>query len=567
MKTKRIVALLLVAVLSLGILASCGGSDCDTTSAVKELEPLSISDVYNSDIDWDSLSENDPVFTQISDYEFLGNKEIVLASSDYVVYENTTVDPIKYVIYNLRLEKEVCSIDESKIDDEDDIVCTRYYVSIVTIDENDKATTTVYSNKGDIIYTTDGYYSIDEDEYEESFFCRIGDKLYRKNPKDCTLTAVATLPAIWENPGNLVEIDDAFVSVNDYSIAYYSKTNFDIIASYIVPGYYDDSSIALLANGDALIQTTTYLDDSALEFDVYEFDEDENLKCNIDNFIFSYSDNSIKEIDFGSYLIIPQILTNKLMDVESDFAFYSLFNEDIENIAYAVKVENHHPDISNIYVVSLNNDGEIAGHINSQVDHQEAMIEPWGNYLIVSNPFATFILDRDGNVVKQIHSDSVNFHDFGIYDYDNRKIYNEKLEVIKDFEDCSIHESDNSYIIYSTVDGEGNESYYFYTKAGDKKIAIPAGFEFYNDYYSVAYDVILSGSLFCFTVYSYNEETYETTYKYRYYNNEGTFLFESDYRYSRYKSFEDYAIIRAYNSAAGNYVYKKAVAAQPSVAQ
>lgn len=565
MKTKRIIALLLVAVLSLGILASCGGSE--TTSSVKELVPLSISDVYKSGIDWDAVSERDAVFTQVSDYEFLGSKNIIRSPSNYVIYENTNVDPIKYVIYNLYLEKEICSVEKDKIEDvHESIECTPYYVSIVTTDENGNETTTVYSNKGDVLYTTDGYYSIDIDEYEYTPFLQIGNKLYKINYKDSTLTEAATLPAIWDDGEHLIEIDDAFVSINGNSVVYYNKTTLDIIASYVLPFYYDDYRISLLENGNAFIQTETELDDSAVEFDVYGLYDEQQVKYDIDCFIFNYSDKSIKEIEFDSYVIVPQVLMNKYYEYESEISFHDIFNEDIKNISYAIKVENHRVDPSHYYVVSLSNDGEIEGYINSQVDYQQNILQNWGNYFITSNNFATYILDRSGNVVKQIHSTSVDFCDFGIYDYAEHKIYNEKLELVKDFSDCSIHAVENSYILYSTEDSEGNESFYFYTKAGDKKVAIPAGFEHYGDY-SNMYTELVSDSLFCFTVYSYNEETYESTYKYRYYNNEGTFLFESDYSYSYYKTFDGFAIIRAYNYGAGNYVYKKVVAAKTTAAQ
>ena len=194
MKMRKIISLLLVAVLSLGVLASCGGSG--SASANDELKALSLSDLFKEDADFNILyaDEDYTTYTQVLDYDFFSDKEILKKQSNYVVYENTSVDPIKYVVYNLALEKEICSIEASKIYDESDISLYTYYVTVVTTNENYDTTTTVYSSNGDVICTVDGDSCYIENTYD---YCRIENKLYKKNAKDYTLTEVCTLPDIW----------------------------------------------------------------------------------------------------------------------------------------------------------------------------------------------------------------------------------------------------------------------------------------------------------------------------------------------------------------------------------
>ena len=568
MKAKRIIALLLVTVLSLGVLASCGSSDSDSADA--KLDALSISEIYKEGAKWNDLVESeDLTYTQISDYTFLAEKQIVRTSSNYVIYENTAVDPLKYVVYNLALEKEVCSVEASKVSDTwEDINCSKYYVTIMTTDENGKESTTVYSNKGDVLYKTDGDYSVDSMEN----FCRIGDKLYKKNYKDYTLTEIATLPAIWSEVEDLYILDDAYAVLHDNSVAYYNKTNFDFITAYVVPSNYDEFKLYLLGNGNVLIQTFTFLEDDEVEFDYYYSTDSISQKCNVDYYIYDYSDKTTEEVDFGSYLLIPYFLMNKNLHPFSEYGyeFYDFINNDVENAAYFCKIVNHRIDSTQSYIVSLDNDGTMVGYANSQVEYQYSVPDAWGEYFTVDTEFATYILDKNGKVLKQIHSDDVSFCDYGIYDFETEKIYNVNLELVKDLSKYEIIERNDKFVMYSEKDSEGKESYYFFSKAGTKKVTLPAGFELYYEFDYSSYDYscyyeVLSDEIYRFSLYSYNGETQETKYKYYYYNNEGTFLFESTLDYDYYRTFDSFAIIKAYNSETGKDIYKKISVAAPAV--
>ncbi len=569
MKAKRIIALLLTAVLSLGVLASCGDSNSAADNS-GELKKLSISDVYNTDVDFSAYMENSKTYTSSTDYTFLAEKSVLDDSDIFVLYENTSVDPVKYTVYNLALEKEVLSVEASKVAD---IELDNYYFSVVTIDENGKEKTTVYNNNGEAIYTTDGYYAPD---IIGGVFHRIGNSVYSAS-SEYSLTKICDLPTIIdgdiENMGFLV-LDDAYLMIDEAGCAYYSK-DFKLISAYIPDSYFDDFNYAILANGNVLITGTEYLEEDATEFDFYEYDE----KVKVSYFIFDYKENSTTEIDLGDYLLADGWIMNELFYSymsNGGVDFYDIFNEDVENIATLYKINNQHIDYTTSYEVVMDNDGTIVGYSNSQVPYQDASAQPWGNYYVTQTYFATYILDKDGDILLEIPSNDLYFTEYGIYDYNADKLYSfnestKSLELVKDFSDCYIEVQEYDFMLYSKHNEEsGLTDYYFYSKTGgEKKVAVPQGFEFYYDNYDysrddyICYDEVLSNELFCFMMYSYNEETYEYTYEYHYYNNEGTLLFKSELEYDSYKTFDSFSIIEAYNYETGKYVYKKLSVAAP----
>ena len=567
MKAKRIIALLLVTVLSLGVLASCGSDTAADNSG--ELKKLSISDVYNADVDFYAYMENNKTYTSHTNYTFLSEKSVLDDSDIFVLYENTSVDPIKYTVYNLALEKEVFSIETSKAVD---IELDDYYFSVVAVDENGKEKTTVYNNNGETIYTTDGYY--DPDSFG-GMFLRIGNSVYSTNP-DYSLTKICELPTIIDGDieyMQFIALDDAYLIVDTdedgdvYSIAYYSK-DFKLISAYMPNSYFDDFNCAILANGNALITGIEYLEEDATEFDFYGDGE----KVKVSYFIFDYKENSTTEIDLGDYVLMGSWIMNELVYsyISSDVDFYDIFNEDVENIATLYKINNQHIDYSMSYDAVINNDGTIVGYVNSQVPYQYESAQPWGNYYVAYTDFASYILDKDGDVLLEIPSNDIEFTEYGIYDRDADKLYSfnestKSLDLVKDFSDFYIRVQEDDFMLYSNYN-EVSEltDYYFYSKTGgEKKVAVPQGFEIFVNYN--AYYEVLSDELFSFTMYSYNEETYEYTYEYHYYNNEGTLLFKSELDYDYYKTFDSFAIIEAYNSETGKYVYKKISVAAPAV--
>lgn len=567
MKAKRIIALLLVAVLSLGVLASCGSSD-STADNSGELEKLSISDVYNTETDFSAYMENNKTYTTQTDYTFLAEKSVLDDSDIFVLYENTSVDPIKYTVYNIALEKEVLSVEASKVADID---LDNDYFSVVTVDGNGKEKTTVYNNKGETIYTTDGYYTPDS---FGGMFLRIGNSVYSTGA-EYSLTKICDLPPIIDGDIEDMQffvLDDAYLMIDeDYTIAYYGK-DYKLISAY-VPAGFDDIDFSILANGNALITGTEYLEDDAADFDFYDYESGEKVKIKVSYFIFDYKENSTTEIDLGDYVLADNWVMNELLYSYlsiDDAKFYDIYNGDVENIATLYKINNQHIDYSMSYDAVINNDGTIVGYVNSQVPYQNRSAQPWGNYYVVETYFASYILDKDGDVLLEIPSNDIEFTEYGIYDRDADKLYSfnestKSLDLVKDFSDFYVRVQEDDFMLYSKYN-EVSEltDYYFYSKTGgEKKVAIPQGFEIFVDYN--AYYEVLSDELFSFTMYSYNEETYEYTYEYHYYNNEGTLVFKSSLDYDYYKTFDSFAIIEAYNSETGKHVYKKISVAAPVV--
>lgn len=568
MKVKRILALLLVAVLSLGALTACSAGE---SASADELKKLSISDVYNTDeILLNERQASELTYTYQSDYTFLDDKEICDGNGNIVIYKDpTSTEAVKYVIYDVAKDKTVLTVEESKITSVDEIELKNYYIIIPTIDAQENVKYNVYSYHGDLILTSDDY--VYSSTYGE--FIMINESaVYELNRTTGEIKKVLDLPAIMDD--NLFDeelfllFDDTILFKSEEDDAYrYYTTDFKLISAYVIPEYVDECDVLILDNGNLLVAIYEYLDDDAVEFDVYYDDE----KCNVSYLIYDYKSGDTEEIDFGPYYLdTDSILLNELLfrlnysGSSEDVEFHDYFKNGIENIGTFYKAENKHVDTNTIYELAFDNDGKIVGQINAQVPYQNYVLNVWGNYFLAMNDFATYVLNEDGDILLEIPSNDIYFYDYGIYDYENSKLYSfnestKSLELIKDLSEYQIKYYGDSYMLYQKYDEDGNYQYFFYTKEhGEVKVQVPTGFEITN------LEITVYGEIFSFSTYSYNEELGEEALIYQYYNNAGALLFKSENKYRNAYVYSEDGVFLYTTLNDGSQAYKKVTVSAPA---
>jgi len=545
MKKRKLISLLLVALLSLATLSSCIGND----SSDGESGMLSFSDVFNLDYQNNVDSER---FTSVADYTFLSDKQVFDNEKLYAAQLNTNVDPAIFTLYSIPLEKQVLSIEASKIANINDIKLETYYFTLYTEDENGNGKTTVYTTGGEVIHEAEGKYT----PMRISDYILIGNSLYDTVSKDYSLEKICELPEIIDSDFaemNFFAFDDAYIIYNETRYAYFDK-EFKLISIYDKPKGVDDFDIALLGNGNLLIGTYELVPEDSEDFDFY----DDGDKMKLTYFIFDYEDGITEEVDFGDY-IIESLLSELII---SD-AFNNAFTDRVENIGMAYKIVNKTVDYSSPITLIVNNDGTVEGEVG--VDGKKIYsASAWGEYFVGVNEFVTYIFDEDGDVLLEIPSNNLKFYEYGIYDKDTKKLYSfdgESLVLFKDFSKTYVIDSlENNYALYYEYSESGDEIYYFYTaEGGEKKISAPTGSTIYS------MTEMLGDRVFVSEIHTYNQETDKTAKAYYYYNREGSLLFSSEYKYSYYRDYEGFTLIKA--SKDDVVVYKKLITAQPAVGE
>lgn len=555
MKIARIIALLLVAVMALGIFAACNEEPApvDPNAPPKALK---ISEIYKEGVDMvaieQALGYGDNLYSSVEDFTALDGKNIVEKSGSLMYYLNANVDPAKYTVYNIETATDLVTFTvESFVDIEFDDV----FFTVMTYETaSNTSKSTVYNLKGEKLFETFGSY--EPDEIANGYY-RIGNAIYKETYND-ELVKVADVPMFFDvDFDELYPIEGGFVAINDYVIAYYDSA-FNPVTEYEVPGYYDDVDISILADGKAFIFATIEEDVYGDTYDVIvqheEYVAGEYVtvteKLTIDYLLFNQKDGSVTALTgLDGYFIEDELMNAVTYTDEMPVGFYDIYNTGIVNIAYAAKITNKRIDNSLPVVLNIDNDGNIKGQLNAQVANQEFEPSHAGDYYMVSTPSTTYILNKDGSVVKKFATDYLYEGKYGYYDSYAKIVYNKNFEPIKDLSAYEVQNYYNDYILYCNYDANGKKNYFVWSDAGEKQIALTAN-EIITSYSEVDYD-----GLYKLTI----ENTEDGTTKYRYYNYQGTLLFESNYSYSTYVYGDNFVIISASDWVDGAYktYYKK----------
>ena len=162
-------------------------------------------------------------------------------------------------------------------------------------------------------------------------------------------------------------LTDAFGYVRDGSVIYaYDATKWlDCVYSYTIPGYFEDTEVFVLANGNLLVQGTVVLNDNAVSYDFYNY----GTKYDIVYIIVDPTAKTATEIEFG-YKIDQA--------VESE-----LFTEKAANVFLVYAIENDMVNYSKPIIFAVDNTMNILCELPDMVG---LVATPFGNgYLYVEN--------------------------------------------------------------------------------------------------------------------------------------------------------------------------------------
>jgi hypothetical protein len=552
MKFTKILALLLVAVMALGIFASC---EEETVPVDPNAPPkaLKISEIYKDGVDFDALMDSmgygDKLYTSVEDYTGLDGKNVQSKSGKLMYYRNDNLDPAKYVVHNFETNTDVFSV---AVDDTYSIRLSSNYFTVVTYEANDiSLKTTVYNVKGEKLYETFGDYTVSS---SYGNLIQIGTAIYEVTYND-ELVKLVDVPMFFDvDVEDLVKTENGFVMVDDEYVVYYDN-QLNVTAECVAPGNYDDVETSLLADGKAFMVATREEDAYGDTYDVIYTGEEYNgttsievtKKMTVDYFIFNPKDGKTTQVTTLDNYLIEYVDMNALTMRGYPIGFYDMYASGIANIVRAYKITNRRIDESVPVLLNMDNDANVKGQLNALVANQYYLAQPSGNYFVVETAYTTYILNKDGSVAKKFATDYVDATEFGYYDSNTKIVYKKNFEVLKDLSSYNVIESGNTCMVYYNYDANGNACYYMLSDAGEKQIALGANTTFV-DFYELMYNEVYEMKV-----------SVDGTTKYRYYNYQGTMLFESDYEYATYITTDSFVILKATGYVNGEYktFYKK----------
>ncbi len=344
---KRILCTILLATLTLLMLASCGGG-------------TKIEDLYNTE--WTMPTAT---LTQKADVGVTGTQTDYNRGISVLVGTNESLAKVTHVYSHYTNKVLKSCTDETGITYTVELLATDLGTLFVIkrtelkIDLSIVTTATLYDALGNELQK---YEDGDELTYEtmqysyDGHIVLIGDKIYREN-RDGSATMIKEFDL-----GSIPEVGeiDAYVNGNYYildsdTVAVYNS-EFVPIFYYELPSYASGSSeIFVLPEGNVLVQVLAVLPEDATDYDYFNG----STKFEVVDLLFDVTDGSSKEIDLGALVRNVMVLTED----NTPEALKDAFGKDFKAYAAVAYIgENRRVDSSATAIdyVFIDADGKLS---------------------------------------------------------------------------------------------------------------------------------------------------------------------------------------------------------------
>lgn len=536
----RLLSLLLIAVLCMGTLLSCGKKE-------SAAEPLgtgnaTFSEVYHSapDVGIDSgytACEPLSIPDEIADMKTGG---------PFFSYLDVAAD--RYCVYHVDLGKNVLTIPASEIADEADILLYDEYVA-VTATRAGETSTSIYGEGGVLLASAKGEETLNVGG--DGFI--FAGKLY--HVKDGAVEKTYDAPAFFSLSDVLAFTDAYLLCRTSRGVAFYD-TSFKTVATYEVPGTADDYDIAPLANGKIFVTYTVPCDVIAEKYDffVQNYDSAQNkyrLYCEI----FDPATGKATALSLGK--IAPISLYNEYNPVIGNAAFYDVFQSSVDNILAYYLIVDGQLDRSQAHYVLIDNNGTVGKSLDGFVEGQRGIPIPLSESCYrVPTDRGYAILDGEGKLLSSVISvTGLEARDYGFCRrvYDNLKgvynytVYGRDLSQVLSFHAEQLTDENEGVIIYKKT-ASGETRYYCYTRAGEREVKAPEGYLI-----SDRYGAVSAGEGYYAVSLMEADDQYETITAYYSYDGEQLLMTAS---MTVLAEAENAALIR-YTDASGERVYAR----------
>ncbi len=420
MKKGKLLALLSVLMIAAMLLSSCGG-------AKKISKVSSFEKVLNSEYDYaQTVVDAAKALTELDGY-VIGEK-----TGEFVLFVKEGESVAK--VFSFRSGSVVMTLADSGATSYDVVVSDEpIFVVCKTVGE-EAPTYTAYDATGAELITT---------KYElaapRAFgnLVLYGNALYSMDEeKTGKLTKELDVPETLLIQDEEVLYSESYFYLVDVKAAEYVKIfdrELNYITSWYAPSAAEGVKFATLNNGDVLVQYVLALDPYAEEYDFYESDDGETVKCDLVTKLIAAKNGKVTDVDMD-YMISY---------VMSVYEMEEWFDEDIfadkaENIAYIYPIVDKQVDYSDSAsdIVLMSNKGKIQKSVKL-VDGQYAKLPALvgDDLYLVDTMYGRALTDAKGKVQHAINNGFMSI--VGGYIIGETAIYDLSMEKVYDLRENS----------------------------------------------------------------------------------------------------------------------------------
>lgn len=483
MKRLKLAALTTALVLSVTAFAACGKKDKDNAVVGNNWSALKLTDVYNTT--YVEKDDYTPITATKID-EFTGYKKFTISNSGYtlanynvfqVLYKETEVTKdnvvtkvTTYKLYNLMLNKVVktFTVDDAVYYTSGSVgtyvnfvfkyqyIGGARYVYAVQAQTKDLSTgtgtTDTYSLDGKLLSSSatvtfknhvlneekdeDGYtdYILDFimcDSQDETVSETYSVDVYTgATSKKTGSSSNKTTNEIKDFDNSLTEIADRKLDFDDRGYIYvYDKDTEELKFTFDLSAPVDDSSLAVINNGNVLYQTMSILPEDAENYDFINVIEGTVYKFALKSYVLNLKDGSKSEVKLD-YVVAD--MWNEAVEEED---FLVTYKEGIENVAEVRRIVDKRMNGFRQLAI-IKNDLTVVGVVEDCVPNQSGEVELVGDNLFIvysnKNNGEYFYVDSEGKIVGK-HVENINGN--GDFVWTDDALYNARTLVkLTDFE-------------------------------------------------------------------------------------------------------------------------------------
>ncbi len=414
MKKTKLLSLLLIAVLSVGILASC--SDISATKLHKMInkdyeKSTEAATAQNVSADGTEYARND-AFVAFYDSTDNGSYSLISTVSGKQVADLSNTATVKYNI--VTVGEDAAIVTETKEGS----------------DGKTETTYKLYDSQGEIA-------SISSPDYKAiGALVIFGDAMYIADAKTGALSKFGDYAPYAAIP-NVYAYNDEFI-FETYSddINVYSRETLELLSNYTKPSYASNYDFFILNNGNILIQ---YM----VEYERYGDEDDYDVllngyqKMDLLTLIMNPENGKIKDIDCD--YIVTELEARSLKYPGDDYDYFGILDEDIENIALLKPIEDKriNSDEKALFMAEITNKGKIKDAMKLDNGELCGNVEKLDDthYLAYTTIGNIYVVNEDSEIIKRLNENTLSVgkyffvEDEGLYDLD--------LNLIAKFESTS----------------------------------------------------------------------------------------------------------------------------------
>ena len=243
---------------------------------------------------------------------------------------------------------------------------------------------------------------------------------------------------------------------------------YNLVSSYQVPTYADDSTIFVLENGNIFVQYLVKQPSDAKSYDIVDEDGE---KFTLTSLIVKAKNGKTSEKNL-KYMAL--YITNEINSED----FRDMFNDKVDNCAVICEIEDKRIDLNAPRTVTLKNSGRIDEYVDEYVSGQATalVLIADNRFIAVCKDGKTLLLDERGEKIGDITNAYNQSAVKGSYILLDNKVYdlnlNEKLDLEE--KELTVEYAGEDYIVLvKEVKPKGSAteySYYLYTNGETKEL-------------------------------------------------------------------------------------------------